>query len=269
MKQLTNDRAVEIVFEPVTAPEPWRAFRLKTSPYPLAAEERDCFAGVVDRLADAFSRRFSVYPTLWLDTQELHQDRGSKLFSRNSGQWSTQMGFCFDPTGDPPRPVRMSDLLDVDYGTKMKIYDRSAIFVSDLAQTFPAYKVLAGRGLTVFLFFDSDSGSSQTLLSSASTFMQRSRERLQPLMSPGAFQGFRFYFPLLSSASMTRVDAQQLDAWLDSGMVYLREVFEEQEIFLLARYDCSAIFEDLGMRRLSVADGPVPWGLRIESVLED
>ena len=135
MKLRVNDRAVELVFEPVTAPVPWSAFRLKTSPYPLPAEERGRFAGVVDRLADAFSRRFSVHPTLWLDTQELHQDGGSKVFSRNSGQWSVRMGFCFDPTGDPPRPARMSDLLDVDYGTEVKVYDRSAIFVSDLAQT--------------------------------------------------------------------------------------------------------------------------------------
>jgi len=266
VKARSDNRAVEIVFEPVTAPDPWHAFRVKTSSYPLPAEERVRFAGVVDRLADAFSRRFSAYPTLWLDTQELHRDGGSKLFSQNSGKWSATMGFAFEPTGDPPRPVQMSDLLDVDYGTKVKVYDRSAIFVSNLTQTLPAYKVLAGRGLGAFLFFESDSGSGQKLAAAASAFMKRTQERLRPLMSPGAFQGFRFYLPLLSSAVMTRAGAQQLDAWLGDGTVYLREAFEEQEVFLLARYDCAAVFQDMGMRRLSAADDPVLWGLRIEAV---
>lgn len=269
MTEPVEHGAGQIVFEPVMAPAPWHAFRLKTPPYPWAEVERLRFAGVADRLATAFSRVVYVYPTLWLDTQQLHLDGGANLLSQHSREWSITMGFAFDPTGEPPRPLEMSDLMDVDYGSKPKIYHRSAMFVSNVIETVPAYKSLAGRGLAVFLFFSSDDGSSSKLLASANAFIERAKLHLEPLMSPGAFRGFPFYLPLLSSASMARAAGQQLDTWLGDCTVYLREAFENQEIFILARHDLTATFESMGMQRVSVGDDPVPWSLPIATPSDD
>jgi len=269
VKERLEHGTVEVIFQPVMAPAPWHAFRLKTSSYPWPGPERLRFAGVAALLSSGFSGALSVYPTLWLDTQELHLDGGAHILSQHSREWSTTMGFAFDPTGEPPRPLQMSDLMDVDYGTKPKIYHRSAMFVSNITQTIPASKLLAGRGLAVFLFFTSDGGSSPKLLASANGFMERSQVHLQPLMIPGAFRGFPFYLPLLSSVSMARASAQQLDTWLGDCTVYLREAFEDQEIFILARHDLTASFQSMGLRRLSAGDDPVSWSLHIESTAGD
>ncbi len=250
----------ELILEPVPAPAPWSAFRVPLElPLPLAA--RPILLSIAERISSAAGRVYSLFPSLWLDTAELHRESGSRLFSQHVRQWSPRMGFAFDPTGPSPRTLEFTDLTDAPFGTPPKLFDRSAIFISALAQTLPAYRLLAGRGLSTLLFFPADAPAGSTLTAAITRFMEGTRATLEPLITSGTFRNHPFYLPLLSSTSLSSATSEQLIGWMAGAELLLCESFDGQELLLLSQRDLASLFDQLGMRRLSVSEGSVPWSL--------
>ena len=253
----------KLVLEPVRADSEWHAYRLEIDAFPLETERRRHIRSLVENLTAAIREVLRAGPTLWIDSQPLHHDEGAKLYSANARKWSPEMGFCFDPSGPPPRPLQMSDLMDVDYGTPPRIHDRSAIYLAAHPETMPAYKLLAGRGIATLLYF---AGQEDAALSRAvAAFMQHSRYALRPLMAPGQFQSFPFYLPLLSSQWIAGTPPQQLSAWLGDAEVYLRESFETKELLLLSQHDLNPVFQRAQLRPLSISAHDSSWTFSIPS----
>ncbi len=255
----------ELILRTVSTESGWHAFRLETKKFPLDAARRIQVQTLLEKLTAAFSEIAGVRPTMWIDAQPLHEDGGAKLYSANARAWSPDMGFCFDPSGEAPRPLRLSDLMDVDYGTPPKIQDRSAIHVSALAQTMAAYRLLAGRGISTLLSFAVQDAEDERLAQAVQEFMRHSRDALRPLMAPGCFQNFSFYLPLLSSKSVSGASEQQLANWLGGIEVYLHESFDAREVLILSRKDPSAVFEAAQLRRASGITNEGEWILPLRS----
>jgi len=256
--------AAEIILEPIKTESSWHAYRTPVKGYPLPTEARSSLAALVDVLNDAISQTLRAAPTLWIDSQPLHHDGGSKIFSVHSRLWSSKMGFCFDPVGEPPRKIRLSDLMDVDYGTPLKIHDRTAIHVTAFAQSMPAYRLLAGRGVSVLLYFAALGPDDPLLEAAVKQFMQHTRDHLRPLMSPGEFQNYPFYVPLLSTSSIASATAQQLAMWMGDAMVSIHESFDAKELLVLSRHSFNPTLQTAGLQRMSVADAG-PWAFRNHS----
>lgn len=184
------------------------------------------------------------------------------MFSSYARRWSPTMGFAFDPTGPAPRTLELSDLMDAPWGTSPKIYDRSAVVVSNVEQTEEAYCLMSGCGLASLFFFAVDaSGLSATI----DRFMSNSRATLEPLVASNAFKHHNFYLPLLSADSLVQAGAKDLAAWIGEVEVYCREVFEDQEVLLLARRDWEPVFRRLEMRRLGAGEGSAAWMIPLDS----
>ena len=176
------------------------------------------------------------------------------------------MGFAFDPAGPSPRTLQFSDLAEATYGTPPKIFDRSAIFVSALKETQPAYRLLAGRGLATLLFFPADDPSGGSSPQAIRSFMANSKQVLEPLITSSMFRHHPFYLPLLSSKSSANASGQQLESWLGGAQLLWRENFEDGEMLLLSPHDLAPVFSDLGMSRLSPAEGAVPWSVNTSTM---
>jgi hypothetical protein len=219
MTQNAISRRTKILLEPVPAPNPWQAFRVQVSAFPLKESSQIEVSVFVKRLIHTLSQTRRLQPTLWLDTAELHRDGGSRLFSSNARKWSPTMGFCFDPTGPAPRTLEFSDLTDAPWGTPLKISDRSAILVSNFQETAAAYQLLCGRGLASLLFFLAGAAE---LPAAADRFMSNSRAILEPMVASNAFKHHNFYLPLLSSSSLSKAKSEDLLAWLGGAEIYLR-----------------------------------------------
>jgi hypothetical protein len=242
----------QIELKPVAAPAPWQAFRIELPAFPLPEQPRAALSFLVTRLIRALAEVYGLRPTLWLDTAKLHRDGAARLFSSYARRWSPTMGFAFDPTGPAPRTLELSDLMDAPWGTSPKIYDRSAVVVSNIEQTEEAYRVMSGRGLASMFFFAVDASA---LFATIDRFMRNSRATLEPLVASNAFKHHNFYLPLLSADSLVQAGAKDLAAWIGEVEVYCREVFENQEVLLLARRDWEPVFRRLEMRRLGAGEG--------------
>ena len=258
-------KPVNLTLEPVLRESGWHAYRLQTGAFPLAEENRRRVGFLVEGLTTALTTVCGLVPTLWVDSQPLHHDGGTKIFSANARAWAPTMGFCFDPSGESPRPLAMSDLMDVDYGTPPKIHDRSAIHISAHAQTMPAYRLLAGRGISVLLYFPASTPEDSGLMHAVEAFIEHSRDALRPLIRSGHFQNFPFYLPLLSSQSIVQIPAQQLTSWMGGVEVYLHESFDAEEMLILSRQDLNLVFRAAHLRPALTDEINVPWTLLLPS----
>lgn len=253
----------QLVCEPLITPAPWQAFRIEFNAFPLQEDSRELLYTFSILLIQAARQLHRLQPTLWMDTAELHRDGGARLFSSQARKWSPKMGFCFDPTGPSPRTLQLGDFMDREWGKPIKIYDRSAIHISNYQETEEAYRLLCGRGLALFLFFTVEASQ---LSQAVNRFQENSRSALEPLVASNSFKHHTFYLPLFSSASVAKASEDDLLSWMGNTEIYLRENFEDRELLLLAKQDLHPLFERIGMRQLSSSDGPVPWAISLEAL---
>lgn len=248
------------VFEPLPCAPPFHGLSVSDLKFPLAAEDRDAIRSLVLRIVHAAQQIGLSKPALCLDTKQLHHDGGSKLYSAHARKWSPRMGFCFDPAARPPRKLELSDLMDMEYGSEVRLDDRSCIHVSRSEHATEAYSLLAGRGIATLLFFRNTPNSEQP----GKRYLEHTREHLLKYMAPGQFQSFPFYLPLLSSTGISGATAEQLQEWMGETDLYLRESPDSSELIFVTRGPCDALLESAGMTRLGVVEGDAPWRLEID-----
>ncbi|HLH02846.1 MAG TPA: hypothetical protein VKX25_08750 [Bryobacteraceae bacterium] len=261
----TGAKTPSLLLEAAAAGGGWYAYRLETGAFPLSSDARAELFSMVDALTHAIAAQLSLRPTLWIDTQPLHHGGQAKLYSTHARAWSPEMGFCFDPAGPPPRPLLLSDLMDVDYGTPPKIHDRSAIRVSAHPQTMSAYRLLAGGGVATLLYFAAENDAQ--LAQGSASFCHHSREAFRPMMSPGHFQTFPFYLPLLTSQTIAGA-GEAISQWLGNGELYLRECFDTQEVVLLSRNDLDPVLRAAGLHPVASGSGNSSWALQHSADLD-
>lgn len=241
---------------PVECAGAFQAFCVPDLTFPFLAEARPVL-NLVKRLLVAAGKLGLSTPALWLDTQQLHQDGGSKIYGSHARHWSPEMGFCFDPSEAAPRKLRFDDLLNMEYGTQPRLADRSCIFVSNVQQSLAAYEVMGGRGLASLLCFrEADT------LAAAQRYMRYTQQTLKRYMAEGEFQNFRYYFPLLNSGSIARASTQQLSEWLAETDLYLRESPDTKELVIIGRHPLEHLLETAGLQRTGYGEVS-PWALHL------
>ena len=234
-----KSEVTKLEVEHVECAEQFHAYRLGHLNYPL----REPVLGVMTEFFNVLNAMlldlYGLQATVWLDLKQLHRDGGSRIFSTNARRWSPSPGFCFDPTLSPPRSLEMSDLMDVEYGTAPRIDDRSAMRVTRTAAREEAQIAMMGRATNVLLYFATEKDPEQQAL----TYEKYSRTAMRTCMTPGHFQSFDFYLPLLNSKGVQSSTVASLDRWLDGVSVYVREAEESDEVLILSRLDLSAMLE--------------------------
>jgi hypothetical protein len=241
---------IELLLERLPCPTPFYAYAMAL-PSSLSARAADLFALCIGRLSEGAVAAGLSMPTLWLDTQNLHKDGGSKLLSANARRWEPSMGFCFDPTSRAPRKLQISDLMDMEYGSALQLDDRTAIHVANLQESSSAYRIMAGRGLAVLLFFGV--GASPGAIDAAiGDYMRNSQRTLRPLMAPGEFQSFPFYLSLLTPQTVSEATTEQLGLWLGSADLYVRE--SDDHLLMLSRREMAPILTAAGLRQALPTD---------------
>lgn len=241
------------VLEPVRCAEGFAAWHMKTGKLPLEAGARPGLARVVAELLRGAEAARDWSARLWFDTRKLHEDGGSKIFGKNARVWQPEMGFCFDPMAAPPRKLTMEDLQNMDWGTEVKIHDRTAIYIAAGEQTKAAYETLAGRGLAVLMLFAGDAGAA------ADRYNRHTKKELRKAMAEGQFQGFAYYLPLLTAKGVSRATREQLEQWLGEATVYVREDEENGELVIVARHGADAALVGAGWRCTSESEGMAVW----------
>ncbi len=242
-----------IVLEPVRCAAPFEAFHVDGLRFPLDGAEAFAVKGFVTRVMQACGMVSLGQPTVWLDSRPLHLNGGSKLYAERGAEWGSRWGFGFDPSARPPRKVQFQDFLDLKFGDELRIDQRSNFFVRYTEHSMDAYQTMAGRGLCTVLGF-----AEKDVKTAGERYMKHTRDVLYPRFPPGEFGSYRYYLPLLSSASVAGASAQSLSGWMGEASVYLREAYDTGELLLVTAQPARPLLQAAGLRALSSA-AETPW----------
>lgn len=165
-------------------------------------------------------------PGVWLLMDTLHRDGAVQTLSRNARDWSPNMGLGLWPGEPPPRTMTGKDILDLEWGSKPRLaMHKVAGLNAEAGVLHSAWTTMFGFGSTILTL---GPGGSKRML-------EETRATLKAPITDEGFQDFPFYFPLLGKKALATATAGELDLWLGSTQVYLRESEEDEAILLLTR----------------------------------
>lgn len=232
-----SDRRIQ--GEEFALPGRWAGYRIPTR-FPIRREaERDrleqALWTLLSRLHPADSQ-----PGVFLLMDNLHRDNAVLRLSRNARDWRPTMGLGLWPDQPPPRTMTGADILDLEWGTTPRLpMHKVAGLGADSDMLHTAWTTMFGLGSSILTL---GTGGAKRMLA-------ETRQALKAPITDEGFQDFPFYFPLLGKKALSKATVEELDSWLGSTQLYLRESEEDKAILLLTRthpLTLSKVLEELG-----------------------
>lgn len=164
--------------------------------------------------------------TAWLLMDNLHRDNAVLRFTRNAREWKPTFGMGLWPDQAPPRMLHRDDILNMEWGSKPPVpYHRVTRLHATGSMLHTAWSTMFGTGSTILTLGPGGGGS----------LLSTTREYLKRPITDESFQNFPFYFPLLGRNTLHHATAYQMEGWLGTTQLYLRESEEDNAVLLLAR----------------------------------
>lgn len=208
-------------------------WRVGVDRFPLSIHQRPVLAEFLLRVMQGASVRYSLLETVWIEATHIHLEGGTKLIGANARVWAPQTGFGIHPDGVPPRMWTEEDFSGAAFGTKLPLFNNQVFEVSRAAGHASAIHAMAGRGVLMLAL----------LTGTVNAYKQSMRSALEPLVQERAFHAYPFFFPLLTTAAATDVHIAQ---WMGNASVYVREVFEQQEVHILSTVPLVPCLQTMG-----------------------
>lgn len=215
----------------IDVPKPWHAVLI---PLPSIPVEKSLRAELHERLSRVMAllrgtNRLQVSTWLLMDT--LHHDGESKKIAANGRRWIPDVGLGVWPDREPPRLWSDEELIDRDHETPVRPLMHTVIHISaGESGSMHAWETMLGTGSVIQLLLEK----------SPEEFHAAMKEVLLPTIEDETFRGFSMYFPLLSIQSIRDRNASELDRWMGSAVVYLRESTEDTGVLILSKIDPTA-----------------------------
>lgn len=222
----------------IDVPLPWHAVLIPLPAVPLKAELRPELHERLTRLMTILRGAENLQASTWLLMDTLHHDGASQKIAANGRRWLPDIGLGVWPDREPPRLWTDEDFLERDFETPLRPLMHTVIYISaGEAGAMHAWETMLGTGGVIQLL----------LPKSPEEFHAETKETLLPTIEDETFRGFSFYFPLLDVRSITGRRNDDLDRWLGSAVVYLRESAEDSGVLLVSRIDPAAALSQAGI----------------------
>lgn len=219
----------------------WQAWSVKLGKLPLPTTERPAQADLLLRFLHTASGFLHLTPTVWIEATHLHIDQGSRLLAPNAATWAPRQGFGIDPLGELPRLWTSNDFAEAPFGHKPPVFNHQVWEVSRLSGHTSAIESLAGRGVLSLALLDGTSDD----------FRHGTTAALRGLVHERAFQMYSYFYPLLTREALA---SPELPAWMANAKLYLREIFKDGTLLLLAAVPVEDLFLRMGADRRSASE---------------
>lgn len=207
-------------------PGRWAGYEIPVH-FPMRrAAERDRLEQALWTLGTRLHPTADAQPGVFFLMDNLHRDNAVRELSRNARDWRPNMGLGVWPDQPPPRTMTGADILDMEWGTRPRLtVHKVAGLGAEPAVLHAAWSAMFGLGSSILTF---GPGGAPRMLA-------ETREILRAPITDEGFQQYPFFCPLLGKKALNTATAEQLDGWLGSTQLYLRESEEDKAILLLTR----------------------------------
>ncbi len=213
-------------------------WRIGVGKFPIPAGQRRGLAEFLLGLMHAASARYSLTESVWIEATHIHLEGATTLIGPNARAWAPQTGFGIHPDGVLPRMWTDEDFSGAAFGTKLPTFNNQVFQISRADGYVSAIQAMAGRGVLMFAL----------VTGTVDAYKRGMRTTLEPLVKERAFHAYPFFFPLLTATSASNAHFAQ---WMGNASVYVREVFEEQEVQILSAVPLGPCFQTMGVHETS------------------
>ena len=227
------------------APPGWVAYSVRVSGFAIAEAEAGNLHAALKALIDLIQDGPAAGNlSLWLLTDSLHKDGAVKELARHGREWGPQFGLGIWPDKEPPRSFSENDFLDMHADdSPPQSHAHTVVWIDAAASVVQsAWRTMFRRGSTIVTI---TSGQPSAML-------QKVRRALTEKIRDESFQAFPFYFPILGRETVVGATAEELEGWLGTTQLYIRESEEDKAILLLTRNTPERFREMLQMSGFTV-----------------
>jgi len=216
--------------------EPWEAFLLHVSAFPLPQPEDEAVLNFLQTFIREASRRWKLSLELFIQLEQFQNSEARRIFTRHAPGWVPEVGLGIWPDREPPTPWSREEFMAAIATHKRLRPLMFQVFqvTAPLPEKMEAQEALLRFGpLLEFLTADAES------------LLGRTNAALLPGIPNPSYNCFPFYVPLLEAKTLYTATPARLESWIGTNSIYIRESFEDQGILFVSRLPLSALFEDL------------------------
>ena len=206
----------------------WQIALLRELSFPLTEEQAAWLNDVLQHLQQAINKQNGLLPELILQFAHLHVGGNASLLSANGRTWMPQMGLGVFPDQPPPRLWNKQDF--------EKLPEENGVMRPLMTTVLHVGAAEPVRREVAQIFLPSGSVT-HIYTNNFRAFLLHSKKALETKIQAPAFQGFRFYLPLLNAASFHAATEEELDVWLSGVEAYVTQSHDDHGLLIAFRGD--------------------------------
>jgi len=224
-----------ICLKAIPAAEPYEAYVLPVSGYPMEAAESTAANAFLDSLCGA-AQRWQLSSEVLMQLEQLDADGCREAFTEYARTWIPQTGLGVWVDRRPPEKWTQAELADVVPGDKL----RPIMFLVFRVSTAQKTRVDARHNMLRF------GPVLEILTPQGEAYLQGCSEVFKQGIVDPSFTCFPYYVGLIEGKSMANAKREQLDRWFQGVTLYVRQSFEDKGILIASSVALSGLFEEIG-----------------------
>ncbi len=224
-----------IQIEMLAVPAPYSAAEIKVGRFPVPPDFSPKLHVFLTALLNAAGA--GETSDVFLQNEYLANARGA--FNAHLPEWVPQVGLGVWPDRPPPELWKISDLFRMARGEKIPLMYQVSHPTAGPKANSQAFDLLLGSGMVIVVVHP---GSTNDLLAQyKDTYLPNIKQQNLRIMP--------FYVPLLDHNSLQKRQSGDLQKWLGSARLYLRESPAENTILLVTDSDLGALLTGAGAKK--------------------
>ena len=219
----------------IPAAEPYEAYLLPVSGYPMQAGEEVSANAFLDSLCTAAMRDDGTRE-VFMQLEQLDAAGCREAFSQFARSWIPQTGLGVWVDRPAPEKWTQAELTDVVPGDKL----RPIMFLVFRVSKDQKVRLDARRSMLRF------GPVLEILTPQGNAYLKACSATFREGITDPSYTCFPYYVGLIEAKSIANAKRDQLDRWFQGVKLYVRESFEDKGILIASPVALSELFKEIG-----------------------
>lgn len=227
MSASVPSRRRELPVQRLSVPDPWGAFVIPVSAFPVPENERTELRSALAGWCSQIAAKHKLTPSAWIQMAQLPLEKSTSKLSANGRAWLPMTGLGVWPDREPPRLWRRADFHDRDFGQPLPAMMNTVFHISagDKACVH-ALETMLGSATVLYALLEQG----------PDLYHEAMRALLLPPITEEALKSHPFYVPLMEARSLRNISDATLASWMGPAKVYIRESVEDKGILVICAF---------------------------------
>jgi|SRR5579872_1946403 hypothetical protein len=234
---MLSDTILELNLRVLDVQEPWRAFVIPVSAFPVPNDECDRLKKFLTGFSVAACSAWKLSSEVFMELEQMKGLPCRHLFADRARDWMPEVGLGVWPDREPPAIWTREEFEDLPPGGKLRelMCEVFRISTSQEQRARARAQMLEFGCLVEILTIDS-----------TERFLSSLKEPYLKFIKARSHRCFPYYIPLLEGATLEKFGADELSRWCPGVSVYVRQSFQDRGILIASPLAIEDIIREMG-----------------------